>query len=279
VYYGKELMQPPTVDDHHSADYKIRSVCARVTSPLLAACMESFVSNRAEAQRFFGKEKFTQIETTMNRSFLTRVAGPGFVPNAMRNVIMCQTSFLLTPITYKLYFPQEQKSKTTLFWYGLGMNIFVGNVFAITQQALWGRSMDYLGQNGSINYRQVIQQGYAKEGLAAFFTVPKWFSRVLMNAPAQGTLPWFYNEVLPLGEMYALEITKLVVYDPFLKEKYQKSPPPIAVNLQRRTSLGSLSTAHPELQDREDPDVGTVPSPTFREASGKVATFEAHSPR
>ena len=36
--------------------------------------------------------------------------------------------------------------------------------------------------------------------MAAFFTPAKWFSRVLMNAPAQGTLPWFYNQVLPLGE-------------------------------------------------------------------------------
>ena len=36
--------------------------------------------------------------------------------------------------------------------------------------------------------------------MAAFITPSKWISRVLMNAPAQGTLPWFYNEVLPLGE-------------------------------------------------------------------------------
>ena len=36
--------------------------------------------------------------------------------------------------------------------------------------------------------------------MAAFFTPAKWFSRVLMNAPAQGTIPWFYNQVLPIGE-------------------------------------------------------------------------------
>ena len=35
---------------------------------------------------------------------------------------------------------------------------------------------------------------------AAFITPPKWFSRVLMNAPAEGTLAWFYNRVLPVFE-------------------------------------------------------------------------------
>jgi len=27
-----------------------------------------------------------------------------------------------------------------------------------------------------------------------------------MNAPIQGTLPWFYNDVLPLGEPAALKL-------------------------------------------------------------------------
>ena len=38
---------------------------------------------------------------------------------------------------YKLYYPQEQKGVTSLFWFGLGFNIFAGNVVAITQQSLW----------------------------------------------------------------------------------------------------------------------------------------------
>jgi len=115
---------------------------------------------------------------------------------------MCNTSFVLTPITYKLYFPQEKKSTSTLFWYGLGMNIFVGNIVAITQQAFWGRSLDYCAVGGGRNivYSQVVRDGLKADGLAAFFTPSKWFSRVLMNAPAQGVLPWFYNEVLPVGE-------------------------------------------------------------------------------
>ena len=134
---------------------------------------------------------------------------------------MCQTTFLLTPITYKLYFPQEQKSKTTLFWYGLSMNIFVGNVFAITQQALWGRTLDYASQHGKIVYTNIIQEGFRADGVGAFFTGPKWFSRVMMNAPAQGVLPWFYNEVLPLGERSVLQAVKYVVYEPIEKEYRQ----------------------------------------------------------
>ena len=82
---------------------------------------------------------------------------------------------------------------------------------AITQQAFWGRSLDYLREHGTINYTATIRQGLAKEGMAAFFTAPKWFSRVLMNAPAQGTLPWFYNEVLPMGEETALRTVKAIL--------------------------------------------------------------------
>jgi hypothetical protein len=115
------------------------------------------------------------------------------------------------------------------------MNIFVGNVIAITQQALWGerrpralpldggaapqryppprnegcsagasgglmthgsplaagQSLDYAAVDGGrpINYAAVVRGGLQRDGVAAFFTPAKWFSRVLMNAPAQGILP------------------------------------------------------------------------------------------
>ena len=131
---------------------------------------------------------------------------------------MSSTSFVVTPNLYRNYFPQEQKSQTTLFWFGLGVNIFVGNVVAITQQALWGRALDYAAGTGTtgecnarnISYRAVIREGLATDGMSAFFTVPKWASRVLMNAPVQGTLPWFYNEVLPLGEGGVIAATNFV---------------------------------------------------------------------
>ena len=90
------------------------------------------------------------------------------------------------------------------------MNIFVGNVIAITQQALWGRSLDYCNVGGGRNivYSEVVAKGLKSDGIAAFFTPGKWFSRVLMNAPAQGVLPWFYNEVLPIGERPVLRLVK-----------------------------------------------------------------------
>ena len=85
------------------------------------------------------------------------------------------------------------------------MNIFAGNVVAITQQSLWGRALDSAAATGRpVSYAAVVSQGYKAEGLGAFITGPKWFSRVLMNAPIQGTMPWFYNNVLPLGEGLAL---------------------------------------------------------------------------
>ena len=51
--------------------------------------------------------------------------------------------------------------------------------------------------------------GSSTDGIAAFFTFPKWATRVLMNAPVQGTLPWFYNQVLPRGEKPFLAVLKL----------------------------------------------------------------------
>jgi hypothetical protein len=217
VYYGSELMQPP-VEEEVSLEYRLKSTFKTALSPMLAAALETKVSNRAEVQRFFGREQFQVIERSLKMHPLRRVAGPAFAPCMMRNFIMCQTTFILTPITYKLYFPQEQKNKTSFFWFGLGMNMFVGNVVAITQQALWGRSLDYLSRHNNINYGNIIKEGLQKEGMSAFFTGPKWFSRVLMNAPAQGVLPWFYNEILPLGEVAVLTAAKKYVYDQFFKE-------------------------------------------------------------
>lgn len=130
VCYGQELMEPPT-NEEQSAEYRAKSAVKAFISPFLAAALEAKVSNRAEAQRYFGKETFAQLESRLGRNLLARAAGPAFLSSTMRNAIMCQTSFVLTPITYKLYFPQERKTKTSLFWYGLSLNIFVGNVFAI----------------------------------------------------------------------------------------------------------------------------------------------------
>ena len=93
------------------------------------------------------------------------------------------------------------------------MNIFAGNVVAITMQALWGRALDDAAVGGGrrVDYGRVVREGLQKEGAAAFFTPAKWFSRVLMNAPAQGTIPWFYNQVLPLFEQPVLSLFRPLV--------------------------------------------------------------------
>ena len=266
MYYGRELMEPPeerlaTTEDRHFLREGVKVLAA----PVLAATLESLVSNRAEVQRFFGAAAPRPMALA---SGLRRLAGPAFGANVGRNLIMCHTSFVLTPYTYKYYFPQEHKSKSTLFYYGLSLNIFWGNVLAITQQALWGRSLDYYKQTGgTIDYRRVICQGWQSEGTAAFFTPAKWASRVLMNAPAQGTLPWFYNEILPLGEYRFLDLFYRFAYVPLWGSSTTTAVIPTVLaegtlgaadarpcTLQRtRTHYGTLPTANPEFEDFSSP--------------------------
>ena len=215
VWYGREVMDPPPPpprrrdddddddDDGMDASRRVKTVIKTLLAPVMAACLESIVANRAEVQRYFGPAQLSKLEARLNWNPLSRyLFAPAYGANVMRNVIMCNTSFILTPITYKLYFPQEKKSQGSLFFYGMGMN-FTMNAFAITQQALWGRCLDYyaaMDGGRNIKYSEVIRDSLRREGYAAFFTLPKWSSRILMNAPVQGSLPWFYNNVLPLGE-------------------------------------------------------------------------------
>lgn len=80
MYYGKELMSPPDppMGDDASTMYNIKASVKTVLSPVLAAHLESFVSNRAEAQRFFGPTEFAALEKqyTIGRNPLVRAAGP-----------------------------------------------------------------------------------------------------------------------------------------------------------------------------------------------------------
>eukprot|EP00967_Tisochrysis_lutea_P154689 scaffold307781_cov30-Tisochrysis_lutea.AAC.4 len=93
---------------------------------MLAGAIESTVSNRAEAQRFYGIQKFAKIEATLNTNVVARGLGPGFCANASRNFIMASSSFVVTPLLYQRYYPQEKKDARSLFWFGLGINIFAG---------------------------------------------------------------------------------------------------------------------------------------------------------
>lgn len=87
VYYGHELMQPPPRDnDNQSPDYQMKSAFKTVLSPIMSAALETKVSNRAEVQRFFGKQKFAIVESGLKSTGLQRMAGPAFTPCMMRNV-------------------------------------------------------------------------------------------------------------------------------------------------------------------------------------------------
>jgi len=203
VPYGAALMEkPPAARTTTDPVVAAKVMSKAVLAPALAGTIESAVANRAEAQRFHGPVRFAAIERKLCWNPIARQCGPAYLANASRNFIMSATSFVITPTLYRNYFPQEQKSQSSLFWFGLGVNIFFGNVVAITQQSLWGRALDYGAEGGgrAVCYRSVISESLKREGVSAFFTPPKWFARVLMNAPIQGTVPWFYNEVLPLGE-------------------------------------------------------------------------------
>mmetsp|Transcript_5489 Transcript_5489/g.13756 ORF Transcript_5489/g.13756 Transcript_5489/m.13756 type:complete len:363 (-) Transcript_5489:145-1233(-) len=216
VWYGKELMEPPPSNDNASnedvdASYRTKSMAKTVLAPIMAGSLESVVANRAEVQRYFGPTKFAVIEGKLGWNPVARLFAPAYASNTMRNVIMCNMSFIITPIAYKLYYPQEKKSQGSLFWFGMGMN-FAGNTVAITQQALWGRALDYAAENGgrNIKYSEVIRSSLKRDGMSAFFTVPKWCSRILMNAPVQGSLPWFYNNILPMGEGSVMDAARWV---------------------------------------------------------------------
>ena len=202
--YGDQLMEPPA----QNSSFGLATAAKAILAPITAGTIESVVSNRAETQRFWGLGKSAAIERQLGWSALGRACGPAFVANSARNAVMSTTSFVATPLLFLHAFPQEHKSHSSLFWFGLSVNIFAGNVVAITQQSLWGRVLNYVEEGGgrNANYRAIIGGAYRREGLSAFFTPPKWFARVLMNAPIQGTLPWFYNDVLPLGEPAALKL-------------------------------------------------------------------------
>ena len=132
--------------------------------------------------------------------------GPAFGVNVARNGVMAYSAFVVTPVAYSAL-PLEHKGEISFFYFALGVNCFLGNVVAVTQQALWGHALERYATAQTISYRQLIQDGLKAEGRAAFITPAKWLSRVLMNAPTEGTLPWFYNRLLPLAEPRFLRAT------------------------------------------------------------------------
>lgn len=111
VYYGPELMTPPPLkltDEREPASMMVAGVVKTALAPVLSGSLESLVANRAEAERYYGRQQFKQIETHLNWGRLSKILGPAYLANSFRNIIMCSTTFVVTPITYKLYFPQAR---------------------------------------------------------------------------------------------------------------------------------------------------------------------------
>lgn len=226
--------------------YTAKTAIKLVTAPILAACVESGVSNKAEVTRFYGPQKYAQIQSkTVTRGMLRKMTGPAFGSGVARNSLMSASSFVWTPYLYMLAVPEEARNSSDLFWCGLGVNIFAGNVVGAMTQSLWGRSLDFYARNHTISYRQVIQEGLKQEGVRAFLTPTKWFTRVIFNAPATGTIPWFYNTILPIGEPKAKELVRLAHAglcsqgSPILAQKHTK-PYQSNVVLQNSYARGQL---------------------------------------
>lgn len=158
-----------------------------VATASIAGVVESAVSNRAEAQRYHGPQRFAELESRTAwtaRTAVSRALGPAFVANASRNSVMAYSAFVATPIMYRDLVPTEHKSSGSLFFFGLSVNMFAGNAVAVTQQTLWGRALDRWAAGGAVSYTAVVREGLRAEGVGAFISPAKWFSRVMMNAPA-----------------------------------------------------------------------------------------------
>lgn len=95
VYYGSQLMEaPPSRQEVEqvSFQYRMKDSAKTLIAPILAASLESCVSNRAEVQRYYGKQTFAEIEAALVQRqpgllrAMTKSAGPALFPSVMRNV-------------------------------------------------------------------------------------------------------------------------------------------------------------------------------------------------
>ena len=51
---------------------------------------------------------YRQIEKAISPNAVARVCGAAFLPNALRNFVMSSTSFVVSPILYKNFYPQAR---------------------------------------------------------------------------------------------------------------------------------------------------------------------------
>jgi len=179
LVYGDELFKPkPPPRNDLSATDRAKAAVKTALAPICAGSFESLVSNKAEVQRFYGLQQFDRVEkmVSKNSGILQRAAGQAFAVSCARNSVMSSSSFVFTPYLFMLTMPESHKDNTSLFWFGLGFNIFCGNVVGVTLQSFWGRSLDYIAREGRVDYRVVVREGLRQDGVAAFLTPTKWFA-------------------------------------------------------------------------------------------------------
>jgi hypothetical protein len=183
-----------------SAFYIARSCTKMVVAPALAGGFESFVSNKAEVERYLGKSEFQRLELLgKDGARLKRMAGQAYLANSARNSIMSFSSFVATPFIFSKLCPEEHKSPKTLATFGIVGN-FTANILGTATQSGWGRSLDFLAHEGRLNYKEMIRQGLRQDGFQAFVNPTKWGTRVTANVIPQGMIPWYYNTIVPLAE-------------------------------------------------------------------------------
>ena len=121
--YGDQLMEPPV----KSSSFGVATAAQAILAPVTAGTIESVVSNRAETQRFWGLGKSAAIERQLGWSAFGKGVRAG----------LCQFCQKCGHVYHQLRrdallflhaFPQEHKSHSSLFWFGLSVNIFAGNV-------------------------------------------------------------------------------------------------------------------------------------------------------
>lgn len=92
VPYGEQLMESPRASKAATPADPVmlgKVIGKAVMAPVFSGMIESGVANRAEAQRFYGLDKFKSIEKRLGWNALARFCGPGFAANASRNFVMC----------------------------------------------------------------------------------------------------------------------------------------------------------------------------------------------
>lgn len=95
---GVELLERPDPKAPKMSPTELATMVGKsILAPTLSGSIEAGIANRAEVQRFFGPQKFSEVLAATKPNAFTRAVGPAFAANAGRNFVMSSTSFVITP--------------------------------------------------------------------------------------------------------------------------------------------------------------------------------------